>query len=203
MRRISFRIVNTTVNKFDFYREEYRYELQRREELQSGINIPLSIVTVLFAALSFFLKSLSTVASLTLVDDLFLILLAFFAVALVGSASYIIRSYVAKKDDSELIADLSVWQRQEIQIYKVFGTDSEGAETFFENELIVRYAEASRVNRKTNIERAQNLSKGKRLIALSTVLFAVCALFYVPETMGVQQPAQRVEVTRPITIQRP
>jgi hypothetical protein len=76
-----------------FYGDEYRWELDRRDQLNASVNIPVSIIAVLFGALAVFFQDLKSNSGYISIEILFYVSLAVSTWFVWMALHYLIKSF--------------------------------------------------------------------------------------------------------------
>jgi len=167
--------------KIEFYQDLYRLELERREQLNGALSLPVGLLTLLGGLLVIMLKESSWIGGAAQV--VFLILVGAATVSLLASAVQLARSfwgysfqYLAKSKD------LLQWHSKLVSHFREFGSpDTQPeleAEREFETRAIGRLAEATSFNATQNDRRSEHLFWANGLVLLTLVLTGLAGIPY-------------------------
>lgn len=175
------------------YKEFYEHEWQRREQLQSAANTPISVITLAGGGLLLMAKGFETDKPV-----LFWVfwILAATAACLVGAATYwVIRSlHGFEYERIPYASDLAAYDEQVQQHYRRVGLPGL-APAAFEEYLTRRYIEATDANARNNLRRGDFLHSANRFLvyALSATAIAAVPAGIVTKIRG--DTPEQVEIT--------
>jgi hypothetical protein len=183
--------------KIDFFESEYRWELERRNQLNDSVNIPFAVVVALGSALGFFLQDLKLTDS-TGLSIIILVLVIVSTVALSFTIWNLVWSY--HSEEYNLIDDSSGWLAHRAQIIAFYATNALPVGRTIEDELnedlIDAYAESARINRTINNEKSKDLYVAKSWLAISLALVAVTTLAFSYRAYLADEKIHKVEVVK-------
>jgi|688.fasta_scaffold777998_1 hypothetical protein len=166
------------MDSFSFYKGIYDRELNRRKDLDSAINTPVTILTVLFTANFYLLNKIpkpKTINDLTIEEVIFVIIFIIVAVSifyLTKSYNNLFRGFVYRN-----IAKASQIREFESSTIPKYNLECEkGKELNFENELINKLTKIAENHTVMNNTRSLDLYKTKTFIIIALILTAINSL---------------------------
>jgi hypothetical protein len=163
------------MDSYQFFKSLYDRELNRRKDLDSSINLPITILTILVAANSYLIEKSETVENLHYISIgncfLILILVSFFL-----SIFFLTRSYnnlfkgfgYRNLGFSKEIRDFEI-----IEIPKFNNQVDEVAKINFEKIIITKLTEITDNHIRFNDKRSLDLYKAKTFIIVVLILTAI------------------------------
>jgi hypothetical protein len=167
--------------KLDIYKENFYYELNKREQLKIETNYHITFVIVLFSTVSFLTQKFFTLIFDSLIIYLlfvFLILVNF--LLLLFSVYYIRKSYHGY--DYRLFPLLTKLENyyQELKIFKLLTLDNNvDIDNEFSDYLIRMICENTEINGSINDKRAKFLHKARKFIVWAICFALICSIFFI------------------------
>lgn len=169
----------------DLYKQSYYFELQRKEELNRSLSIPMGLVTVLAGAILFYLRNLPN-GPLDALGGVFLLLLGVTVLAAFVAIGYIARAWTGHEYVYLWTPKEIEEQRAKLQRYfEQYPDAPPGAEKALADLLRTRFAECADLNTRTNDRKAFLRYNGNRYIIAATVAIMVGAVpFFMLQRQG-------------------
>lgn len=168
------------MNSYDFYKSLFDRELKRRNQIDRGINLPLTLLTVIIAINSYSLKhlELSSVCELISFNGLFILVIG---IMYTVSMFILIKSYnnlFKGFDYANLAKPSEIRNFETIEIDKFNQNEliKESEKIDFENELIKQLNKATDKNILINDDRSLNLYFSKTFSILTIILSGLNSL---------------------------
>ena len=183
------------MNRFDFFKEAYLEEINRREQINARISIPTGILTVIIGGEIYLFQNLPSISSMKSV--IFYGLLFIFTITLVICFIYASKCYCKLgfhkpggyqysyiPDATSLNDYIKVLEQvydDNITYYEAIGQEKEKfVNTTFEKYIIQNFIEGSTINRKSNYERTAALNVLAMWLIISLLLGALTfSLFFI------------------------
>lgn len=168
------------MEKLELYKNMYYYELDMKEKINSRINIPISINTVLVGGLGYFINDVRKLPNRTWVGFYF-ILLSIFAISVVATTVYVFIAYYGyayKYITPSMIREFDVELKKYYddnyeEYFKQDGiSKNELVNKSFQEKLIDKYVEASEWNLNLNGRKLMCF----RMIGWTTLLSMISGL---------------------------
>lgn len=178
------------MDDFQFYKENYLTELQRKHDLDSSISIPIGILSVAGSVIFAFIKELKGFER-DIVFDAMIVLLAAAVVTLLCSVFFLIRSYF--NYSYRYVPTSSEIKKYNDDLTKFYEGDQGKAKTDLESYLISEYAANTHTNSINNDSKAAYLHKAKSFMigALISLFFASLPYFVKFHKM---EQTQKIEI---------
>lgn len=168
------------MNKFEFYKELYHKENERKSEINNSYRIPVVIISALASGFYFLLTSYVFKIS-DFFDVIFILLLILTVFSILISCYYVICSFDIFKNFEykgiPSIDELNNWHEELHQYYK---KNKKKANKKYENGIINHFIEIIQFNTDTNDKkhRCIYLSKQYSVIGLTFLLISFAPYFY-------------------------
>ncbi len=172
------------MNRFDFHNEWYNNELTRQEVLNEAVNIPVGILTAIFALYAFLLSGYNLDDGIKTVDCfLFLGLLSLSIIAWIGVLFNISKSYNNHFKGYEYgYMPFSVDLEDYFQILVVYVEENKSllpedtsTELLFEKLLLERLRSSIDINAQNNSKKSSHLFQAKRWL-LACIIFLILSV---------------------------
>lgn len=181
------------MDKHEFLKEHYFFEISRRHQLTSALSIPIGIVAILGGVLAFFLQNIKpSFSPSSLVLTILLVLAVYFVIRTIY---FIIKSYhnytygyVATPKQ------LMEYYKQLIEYYKSIGSSTDEADKELELQINDQYAHYASQNTRNNDSKSEYLHKANSNLIYSLVLVTVCAGPYLFITQSGEDRVQKFEL---------
>lgn len=162
------------MNKFDFYKEFYIKENERRQEVLSSFNIPIAIITALSSASYYFITSFDYKIEVFL-TAIFIGLISITIVGLLLAIYYLIRAFSDFTKGYEYsglpyMKELYDWNINLQEYYEQYEEDSSIADKKYEEYLIEKMVEHTEHNMYVNDKKHGFIYKSKKFLIVSLVL---------------------------------
>ncbi|WP_066759363.1 hypothetical protein [Crocinitomix algicola] len=162
------------MNKFDFYKEFYIKENERRQEVLNSFNIPIAIITALSSATYFFITSFDYKIEVFL-TAIFIGLISITIVGLLLAIYYLIRAFSDFTKGYEYsglpyMKELYDWNKNLEEYYEHYENDSGIADKKYEEYLIEKMVEHTEHNMYVNDKKHGFIYKSKKFLIASLVL---------------------------------
>jgi hypothetical protein len=181
------------MDKHDFLKEHYFFEINRRHQLTSALSIPIGIVALLGGVLAYFLQNIKPSLSW---PHIAMIVLLVFALYFVGRTAYfLIRSYhnytygyvATPKQFLE-------YHQQLVEYYRAIGSDPVEADNELEKQINEQYAQYATQNTQNNDSKSEYLHRANSSLIYSLILVLACALPYLFLSLTGNGRVQQIEV---------
>jgi len=167
-----------------FFKDQYFYELKRREELTNNLTIPIGILTGLSGVIGVYLFKFKF-QNLSFETGAFLFLVSLSLIAIIVTGYYLIRSYW-RLEYGYLADSLEIKEYYDglLQFYIKEGNDSENASRKaikeFKNYIIERYATNADHNAKRNDLKSKYIHNANLalIFSLTFVFFSAFPFFW-------------------------
>ena len=179
----------------EIFKEQYEFELERKEQLGTSLSLPLAMVSILGGILVFYAQHYP--ASSNGLTIAFAVFFGLFGIALVSAVYFIFRAYTGFT--YQYVAsgpDLKQWFDDLVSYYSAEADGRKEAEREFQDGIDIRYIEATGVNATNNQLKAAYLNSASKLLAAATALALLCAVpFFMNSTRNDEKPI-KVEVVK-------
>ncbi|MCB0482717.1 MAG: hypothetical protein KDC83_14910 [Flavobacteriales bacterium] len=161
--------------KFEFYKEVYFFEHQRKTSIQNAHSIPIGIITVLIGAISFFVNDLiNKPIDFGWLLGLFYLLL-FAAIWFIGKAFFLLfKTYTGNK--YQYIPNLDSLHTYEQQIDAHYKKNITDANIKYFNNLKSALTEAATFNADENRARSSRLFDVNKALFRATIILGISAI---------------------------
>ena len=176
----------------ELLREQYSFELSRKQQLESSLTLPVVVLTGLGGVAFSYGKTFSY--SRNLQTLLFSVSLLGAILSFICVFYYLVRA--AHRFMYEVIPsslELLSYHEEVKRYYQSVGVPFQ-AEIDFESRLKKAYAEASSKNRQNNISKAAYLYRANMGLVVGAVFLALCAGPYLANELAKPSPVQKVEI---------
>lgn len=191
------------MNRYDFYKELYFKEIERRGQLNNDISIPIGLATVLATAIFYYFTTYSF-TPFELIQIIFTIMLITGTITLGIAIYYIIQSYtffgrnipydyIALPSDAENY--FNDYLSYQIQLGKADNDAKLEANIVFENYLLEAYVRTTSKNTSTNDQRAFDLYMSKKYIIVSFIVLLFTFIPFATYLFSKPDKPQKVEIT--------
>ncbi|UTC75973.1 hypothetical protein E4O03_04490 [Treponema sp. OMZ 792] len=187
---------------YTYAKERYEYEQERKNQLNGMISIPLGLISILFACLTYFFKNIPPADSNACLLIIFYSFLLVSIIILAVCIYFFVMHQIGY--DYAYIQDPSVmhnYQRQLYEYHKKNGFIAEQIDRLVENELIETlydfYVKGSQKNIKNNEKKIKTYRNLIMSIIINIALFSFTFFlrFLLPETVS---PVVKINSDRPI-----
>lgn len=170
------------MNKYDFYKENYYYQIEEKEKISTKTTIPIGVLSVLINAAIFLIGKYKLFIGNTVLLVIFIVSMAIMWGALVYATVKLLTAL--KKYNYKSIAKLSEISSYYSTLEKTYDDNSEYyseqgilrddfVENNFEKYLEQRYIEATDINLINNENKKINLHKVLRGLVLAIVCIVI------------------------------
>ncbi len=176
----------------ELLREQYAFELNRKQQLESSLTLPVAVLTGLGGVGFSYARSFSY--GYNLKTYVFLVALIGAAISFVSVFYYLIRAthrFMYEVIPSSL--ELLTYYEQACDYHESAGIRSR-ADKDFELKMKHAYANASTKNMQNNISKAGYLYRAYMGLVMGTVFLAICAGPYLANELTRPSPVQRIEL---------
>ena len=158
------------MDKFNFFKELYFKEVDKRYSIFSSLNIPMAIITIIATAIFYIISNFDFKNSLTS-SLIFLVLIAASVSMLMIAILFLIKAfgYFTKDYSYQEISypnDLIKWYNELLEYYD----KKEDAELYFENAVLDKIMTTTTINMVINENKHRFLFKSIKFIVLSFIL---------------------------------
>ena len=176
----------------ELLREQYAFELSRKQQLESSLTFPVAVLTALGGVAFSYGKSFAYARNLNTV---------LFSAGLLGAVlSFTTVFYYLVKATHRFMyevipsaLELLSYSNQVKEYYQIAGTPFE-ADIQFESRLKGAYADASSKNRQNNISKAAYLYRANMGLVAGAIFLALCAVPYLVNESSKPPGVQRVDI---------
>lgn len=164
------------MDEYDFYKDHYLFEIERKNALQKSLSIPIGIIVLLCGAVLIVAKSVSSpIDWLTFLKIAFLITSVF---CILWSIYFLCRFHygfaygflASPKETYE-------YKKQLEEYYEKEGLEPDNADLEFKKYIISQYVEYTDINIKNNDDKSYYLYKANLSIVFSVFLLSFQVLF--------------------------
>jgi len=161
----------------DFYKELHNRELNRRKEIEDGINIPIGLITLMIGLISYFFQE----ESQFLKECLSKILIILIILALLISAFYISMAFnnFLKGYEYEYLPKPKELFNYESGVTEFNSTVKKSERENFEYYLKENFAKIADFNKSINDKRAEYLSYSKKAIIVALIFSLILVLIFI------------------------
>jgi hypothetical protein len=205
---------------FDFFREQYLLENERREHINNAIGIPMAIITAEVTAM-FVLATSFDNESVKWCLILFWILFVISAFALIVSAHYLSGVFVSKfpffnASNSFLYKQVQYpdrlldWHKDLVSYYQTYGSSTPAnnilVDEAFKAGLMQQFADFATVNAKHNDQKGEDLFYSKLTILYSLFFLFMSifpygySFFHKKDKANIVRIVDRVNIEKPMKI---
>ena len=161
------------MDRLSFYKSFYETELKKRDDLDTSINNPVLIITIIFGIISYISKQLNFECLLK-IDILLIVLILVMSILLCKSIFHIILSYNngIKGYNYEILGtntDFEAYRKNLIEYNQNEDTDSDSEEEY-EESIITELIKCSDINNALNIKRAYQIYLTKKYLIISLII---------------------------------
>ncbi|UTC83813.1 hypothetical protein [Treponema denticola] len=185
---------------YNYVKERYEYEQERKNQLNNMISIPLGLISVLFGFLAYFFGNLPPSNSARILLLIFYFFLVLSILALINCIIFFVRHQIGY--DYAYIADpndIDNYKKRLIEYYKTQGKTNicELVTGELRETLYNFYLDGSQINIKNNEKKIKMYRSLIISIIINIILFSItfCFRFFLPETIS---PAVKINSDRPI-----
>jgi hypothetical protein len=191
------------MNRYEFYKDLYFKEIERRSQLNNDISIPVGLATVLATAIFYYFTTYSF-KQFFIFEIVFTFTLLSGTVTLCISVYFIIQSYTffGRNMPYDYIAfpkEIEKYYVDYINYETAIGIAPEqikiNADTAFENYLLEAYIRTTSKNTCTNDKRSFNLYMSKKYIIISFISLFIAFIPFAKYLIEKPDKPQKVEVT--------
>ncbi len=180
--------------KAEILREHYFFELNRKQQLESALALPVAAIAALIGVLALYIKTILGILGTTSIDLHLLIPSGLGALLFVTGLVFTILAFYGYKY-SEVDAHSVAGHYDELMQYGASIKEAPAeTEAAFEIELRGRYGEAVEQNRIQNQRRLWYLHWAKAALAAATIFLFYAAVPYFLQHAAIGGKAQRIEV---------
>lgn len=153
------------MNKLEFYKNMYYWELDIKEKINSRISIPLTVATLLIGGLGYFYKNIIKFPDKACYG-VYLIVLSIYTIAVIATVVYTLLAYFKytyKYVSADYILEFDInikkyYDDNYEDYFKKDGVEKEKlVERDFEEKLISKYVEATKWNMALNKKKLKHL----------------------------------------------
>ena len=182
----------------DLYRDLYVFEIERKNELNNRIVVPLTITTLLFGLLGYYFKNIKNIALDSVSGILFLVFLSLFVFSLVAILINISKFY--SNNTYHYIPPSNQFNTQSKKLINYYNekNPSESEESLnnyviyrLDLNLLKNNCKAASKNREANNARLKRLNKSFIFILISILLGTSTAI---PFFFSLKQNIQEIEI---------
>jgi hypothetical protein len=160
------------MDKFDFYKGIYERELNRRKDLDSLVNLPLSLLTILISGNMYLLQNTEKPEGLRSISFEHFIFFSISAMIVIG-IFYLTRSYNNlfrgfKYETIALAGKIRNFEVFVIEDYNSKVTDTDKID--FENEVIEQYVQLAEKKAIINNKRSLDLYRAKTFAIIALIM---------------------------------
>jgi hypothetical protein len=165
----------------DFANGQYRYELQRRQELLGSVGLPVAVLTALGGLIVLVAREFSYRGPMAVPFCVFLaVSVVLFAVAALSLA----RAYLESTYGFiPTLGTIAAFKTDLEMFYVGLGYPAERADTDFGEQLTRWYVEVTDTNTATNDRVARQLMHAAQAITGLLIALAVCGILYVADVL--------------------
>lgn len=162
------------MDNFEFYKELYFKENERRSEVLNALNIPIAILTALITSLFYIVTNFDY--NLEYFLSIIFILLSFISfITLVISIYYLILAFgnFSKSYEYKCIAytnELYSWQKELIKHFESAEDNEKTANDYFKNYLAESFSNHTAYNMSVNDEKYELIYSSKKYLILSIII---------------------------------
>lgn len=184
--------MSNSVNSIEFYKEMHEKELRRKTEIDTSINFPTTLLTILIGGFLFLFKKDNFNYSISDNEHLIFVIIfltLLFTISTITATVFLIRMYLNKFKKYKylpLSSDLKNWEDQLIEHYKVHFENIESKKPFkkalkysrdeFNDKLLNYYITFSTSNQLMNDERLEDNYKSRKYLIFSLILLAIIGI---------------------------
>lgn len=188
------------MDDFEFYKELYQVENDRKDSAQDALGLPVAIVTGLLTFL-FYLSTSYDYTQAGVICCIFLILMVIGAIPVMISLFYLIRAFnniVAGFEYKGLPypKELFEHRRQLVEHYSKHGNGEDEANEKFIAYLTEKFAEHADHNTLVNDKKMRNIFRAKRFMVYSLVGIGLACIPFGYNFFHKTDPINRVEVVK-------
>lgn len=168
------------MDSFSFYKDLYQRELNRRKDLDSGANLPLTLISIVITINSFLLKEVLRYQSEDIVTYIHYAVFVIFLISVVTASIFLSKSYnnFFKGFAYVNLAKTSEIRQYELKLDNYNRTVKEDERISFENSIIERLVSITDHNIHFNDERGKNLYRCKASLIFSIFITAINFIFF-------------------------
>lgn len=183
-------------------KEQYYFELNRRQQIEGAVTLPIAVLTGLTGVAFSFVKLFAYSSGYLTYIFLVCVLAAF--LALIAAFYYIVRvmhryKYLVLPSCNDLLA----YSTNNKAYYRALNRSESEAEKEFEDELERSYAEAASVNMENNISRAAFLYRANIGLVLGVIFMALSAVPFTVSEARRPRDVQRIETVNFTQTEKP
>lgn len=187
------------MNLYDFYREHYFFEIERKDKLNSSLSLPIGIVALLAGVVSVVVKSVSLPLSAN--EIILLGLLTCTAFSLVISCFFLIRAYWGHSYKYlPYSKELYEFHKNLTTYYVSSGHPHETADAQSKSELtehvLVQYTDDATFNAQANNKKSAILFQANRYIVAALVFLVPAIPAYWYQQLTASNPIFNVQLVK-------
>jgi hypothetical protein len=160
---------------FALYKEQYYFELTRKNQLTSQLSIPIGILTILGGLASYFYRNISICSDYK--HNVIIILFILSIISFVYTIYYLIRSYYGFSYSYIPSPKVIDAYKNDLSTYhKSVGNPEDVVERELKEYLIGLYASTTHINIRNNDSKSEYLHKANTFLIATLVLLIISAL---------------------------
>lgn len=180
--------------KLEHLKEHYFFELNRKQQLEGALALPVAVLTGLGGVAFSFAQSFHYAANVRCTA--FISALSGITICLGLSFYFIVRaSFPFKYSTVPSPQELLTYVDSTKQYYRSLNESELKADRDFETEIKKAYAEATTTNALNNRTKAANLYKANLALIAAVVFLAISAIPYFIDARMTPKAVQKIEVT--------
>lgn len=184
-----------------FFLRQYDFEIEQKRSLDSGINIPVAVLTILGGAFTTLITRYEYEQNISTTIFVFLLFLG--GIGILKGIAYLPYSYLGFEYEKVAPAtQLKNYYNELVDWHKSNGVDEETAiensDADFQEHLAESLAKASEHNSQLNMLRGERMYEANKAIFIAFVLLAIATPFYFVQQINNADEIQKIQVVSPI-----
>ncbi len=161
----------------DFYKELHTRELNRRKEIEDGINVPIGLITLLIGLISYFIKEENSFLQNCFSKILIVLVIIFLLI----SAFFIVMAFnnFLNSFEYEYLPNPKELYNYEIKVSDFNFTVKKSEQEDFSSYLKENFASIADYNKKINDKRSEYLANSKKFIILSLIFSIILIIIFI------------------------
>ncbi len=182
------------MDKFEFYKELYHKENDRKSEITNSYRIPVVVISAL-ASGAYFLLIHYTFQLTKYLDWIFICLLSFTILCILTSCYYMIRAFnTFKSFDYKGIPPVNMLEDWHKELLKYYKKDKRKTSKEFKKGVTNHFIESIQYNTEINDRKHGFIYKSKQFSAIGLTFLILCFVPYLYNHFSIPQKLEKTEV---------